>query len=208
MEFIKTILKGGFLVLLPLLLFIMLLTEIVGLVVSLATPLANLFPAGTFSDPQAPVLLAIILLLVSSFFIGLAMKSKLAVNLGEWATKKTLGRLPIYHFVKNFVDGLLGVEEKGSFLPGLLDAGNGQREICYIVEDHGDGELTIMVPWAPTAFSGSIKIVPQSHVTLVKGKLGEASMVLSHLGLGACKLIKPNLPQSRADQLADQKGVE
>lgn len=192
MDFFKTMLKGGFLILLPLLLFFMLLTEIVDMVIGLATPLADLFPAGIFDDPQYPVALAIILLLAVSFLIGLAMKSRIATRFGTWLAEKTVGKLPIYRFVKNLVDGLLGAEDKANFKPALINSGEGQREFCYIVEDHGDGELTILVPWAPASFAGSVKIVPKNQVQELDASLGDASLILNHLGLGACKLIKPN----------------
>ncbi len=194
MAFLTTIFKGGFLILLPLLLFFMLLTEIIQMVVGLATPLADLFPAGLFDDPQYPVALAIILLLAVSFVIGLAMKSQAAGRLGKWVEQKTVGKLPIYRFVKNLVEGLLGAEDKASFKPGLIESGEGQREFCYIVEDHGDGELTILIPWAPAGFAGAVKIVPKSTVQALDATLGDASLVMNHLGLGACKLIKPNIP--------------
>ena len=61
LSFFKLTAQGGLLVLLPLLLFLILLMEIVDLVVGLATPIAGLFPAGTFEDPQHPVALAVIL---------------------------------------------------------------------------------------------------------------------------------------------------
>lgn len=201
MSLITTTLKGGFLVLLPLLLFIMMLTKIIELFIGLATPLADLFPAGIFDDPQYPVALAIILLLGASFFIGLAMKSQMATRLGKWFEEKTFGRLPIYKFVKSLIDSFLGPEDDRVFKPALFDTGGGQSEFCYIVEDHGDGDLTIMVPWAPTAFSGSVKIVPKSLVTPIESTLGDASMVLSHLGIGACQLIKQKAPQASIEVL-------
>lgn len=192
MSFFTTIFKGGFLILLPLLLFFMLLSEIVDMVIGLATPLADLFPKGLFDDPQYPVALALILLLAASFVIGLAMKSSAAIRMGNWVEEKTVGKLPIYRFVKNLVDGLLGAEDKASFKPALIECGEEQREFCYIVEDHGDGELTILVPWAPASFAGSVKIVQKSQVQELDQGLGDASLVLNHLGLGACKLIKSN----------------
>lgn len=194
MAFLTTIFKGGFLILLPLLLFFMLLSEIVDMVIGLATPLADLFPKGLFDDPQYPVALAIVLLLAASFVIGLAMKSSAAIRMGNWVEEKTIGKLPIYRFVKNLVEGLLGAEDKASFKPALIECGEGQREFCYIVEDHGDGELTVLVPWAPAAFAGSVKIVKKSQVKELDEGLGDASLVLNHLGLGACKLIKPTKP--------------
>ena len=51
----------GLLVLLPILLFFLLLMEIIELVVGLATPIADLFPEGTFGDMQHPVALEYVL---------------------------------------------------------------------------------------------------------------------------------------------------
>ena len=134
MSIIKTILQGGFLILLPILLFVMVMTEVITLVIGLATPLVDLFPPGTFGDPRFPSLLAIFMLLAVSFLIGLTMKLKIVATFGCWIEQKTVGKLPIYRLVKNLVDGLLGAEEKGTFKPALLDVGRGNRQFCYIVE--------------------------------------------------------------------------
>ncbi len=195
MSLITRILKGGFLVLLPLLLLILLLTQIAQLVVTIATPLADLFPAGTFDNLLFhPIVMAIILMLATSFVIGLTMESQMASRLGKWLVEKTLGRLPIYQFVKSLIDGFLGAEKDGVIKPALLDTGGGQRGFCYIVEDHGDGDLTIMVPEAPSGFAGLVKIVPKSLVTPIESNLGNTSKVLSHLGIGACQLTKQKAP--------------
>ena len=133
LTFIKLTALGGLLVLLPVLLFILLLMEIVQMVVGLATPIAALFPAGTFDDPKYPVALAVILLFGASLLIGIAMKSRAAQDLGKWIEKKTVDKLPLYRFVKSLVSGLVGAEKAGRFKPALFDAGNGQREIVYLV---------------------------------------------------------------------------
>ena len=200
MSLITMMLKGGLLVLLPLLVSFLLIMEMAQLVVAIATPLADLFPAGTFDKLLFhPIVMAIILLLATSFMIGLFMKSKTAVHLGKWFEEKSLDRLPIYPFVKRLIYGLLGAEEEGDFNPALLDTGGGQRVFCYIVEDHGDGDLTIIVPSAPSAFSGLVKIVPKSLVTPIESKLSNTSKVLSQLGIGACQLIKQKAPQTSTE---------
>ena len=58
-----------------------------------------------------------------------------------------------------------------------------------MVEDHGDGQLTVLVPWAPTAFSGFVKIVGKDRVEFLDANLGEASKVLSHWGVGTHDLL-------------------
>jgi uncharacterized membrane protein len=180
----------GLLVLLPFLLFILLLMEIVNLLVGLATPIADFFPAGTFDDPEHPVALAVILLFGASLLIGLALKSDTASRLDNWIQEKTLEKLPLYRFVKSMVAGLLGAEKSASFKPGLFDAGNGTKEIVYVIEDLGDGTLTALFPYAPTGFAGPIKIVPQASVESVDASLGDVSLVLNHMGLGVGRLLK------------------
>ena len=191
LSFLKLAALGGLLVLLPILLFILLLMEIVQMVVGLATPIADLFPAGTFDDPKYPVALAVILLFGASLIIGIAMKSNAATRLGNWIQEKTLDKLPIYRFVKTLVAGLVGAEKTGGFKPALVDAGNGQREIVYVVEDLGDGDLTALFPHAPTGFAGQVKIVAKDRITPLDASLGDVSLVMNHMGLGAGRLLKP-----------------
>ena len=191
LSFLKLAAQGGLLVLLPILLFILLLTEIVQMVVGLATPIADLFPAGTFDDPKYPVALAVILLFGASLLIGIVMKSNAATRLGNWIQEKTLDKLPIYRFVKTLVAGLVGAEKTGSFKPALFDAGNGQREIVYVVEDLGDGDLTALFPHAPTGFAGQVKIVAKDRIAPLDATLGDVSLVFNHMGLGAGRLLKP-----------------
>jgi uncharacterized membrane protein len=190
LTFFKLTALGGLLVLLPVLLFVLLLMEIVQMVVGLATPIAGMFPAGTFDDAKSPVVLAVTLLAGASLLIGIAMRSSAAQRLGNWIQEKTLNKLPIYRFVRTLVSGLVGAEKKGSFKPALFDAGNGQREIIYLVEDLGDGGFTALFPHAPTGFAGPVKIVAKDRIAPLDASLGDVSLVMNHMGLGAGKLLK------------------
>lgn len=190
LAFIKITAQGGLLVLLPILLFILLLMEIIELVVVLAAPIAGLFPQGTFDDPKHPILLSVILLTGVSLIIGIAMKSKAAQNLGNWVEKKTLSKLPIYRFVKALVHGLISAEKSSGFKPALLNAGNDQQEIVYLVEDLGNGQCAVLSPRAPSGFAGPVKIVAKDRLTPMDAGLGDVSLVLNHMGLGIGKLLK------------------
>lgn len=189
LEFFKLTALGGLMVLLPILLLILLLNEVFALLVGLATPIADLFPKGTFEDPQHPVLLALILLTAVSFLIGLAVKSEGAKRLGNWVESKTIGRMPMYHFVKQLVSGLLTAEETAGFKPALMADVNGAKRFVYIVERHADGNLTILVPRAPAAFAGVVQIISENQVEPIDASLGDISLVQNHLGLGAEHLL-------------------
>ena len=67
---------------LPLLLLYLVLTEVVQLVVLLATPITDLFPVGTFDKIEHPVLLALVLILVVSFVHGLALRLAILRRVG------------------------------------------------------------------------------------------------------------------------------
>jgi hypothetical protein len=48
-----------------------------------------------------------------------------------------------------------------------------------VVDDHGDGQLTVPVPWAPTPIAGQVKIVGSNHVEMLDAKLGDVINALS-----------------------------
>jgi hypothetical protein len=74
---------GRVFVLLPLLIFYLLLSELLGLVVALATPIADLFPKGTFDNLSNPVVVAILLLIGVSFIFGLVLRSRMLARMGS-----------------------------------------------------------------------------------------------------------------------------
>lgn len=191
-DFLKITLGGGELVLLPLLLFYMLLSEILGLVVALATPIADLFPKGTFDDVNATVIMAVLLIAGVSFIFGLALRSTLLRRFGSWIENTILGHLPIYKAVKSLSRGLAGAKEDGVFKPAILTSSDGSREIVYQIEEHDDGQVTILVPWSPTSFAGSIKIMSRERIELLSASLGDTSAVLSNWGVGAKDLMSKN----------------
>lgn len=189
LDFLKTSLIGGLFVLLPLLLFYLLFTELLQLVVVLATPIADLFPKGTFDQVTEHVLLAFILIIGVSFILGLAVRFMILRRAGLWIESTVLGRLPIYNAVKSLSRGLVGAKDETAFRPAVLNSAEDQREIVYVIEDHGDGNLTVMVPWAPASFSGQVKIMAADRIQMLDATLDEVSRALSFWGVGIRHLL-------------------
>lgn len=187
--FIKTSLVGGLFVLLPLVLFYLLLSELLELVVALATPIADLFPKGTFDQENMPVLMGLVLIVGASFVFGLALRSAALRRSGLWVERTLLGRLPLYNAVKSLARGLVGAQEETAFRSAVLHSSDGEREIVYVIEEHGDGQVTVLVPWAPASFAGPVKIVGSDRIEILDASVGEASKVLGHWGVGARDLV-------------------
>ena len=149
----STMLKGLF-ILLPILLLFLLLAEIFQLLVALATPLADLiFPPDVLENVKEEVLLAILLLLGFSLLVGLLANSIIGRQWGAQLERNTLGRIPLYRAVKRLTSGFSDAGGDEAFLPGLLNSAAGEQDLVFVIEDHGNGKLTVMMPWAPAATS-------------------------------------------------------
>jgi uncharacterized membrane protein len=75
-----------------------------------------------------------------------------------------------------------------------LVSADGQRQIAYLVEEHGDGQVNVMLPRAPTPLSGSVRIVRREQVELLNVRLTEVTRVLSHWGVGARDMLHQARP--------------
>lgn len=51
---------------------------------------------------------------------------------------------------------MLSPAQTESFRPALFKGEADDRVPAYVIEEHADGKLTILLPWAPTAFAGSL----------------------------------------------------
>jgi len=183
-EFLKTTALGGLFVLLPVLLLYLVLAETLELVVALATPIADLFPEGTFDKITSPVIIALILIVGVSFLVGLGLRLGVARRLGRSIELSVLNHLPMYNVLKSLTLGFTEAGENAAFRPAVLMSQDGCRELAYVVEDHNDGNVTVLLPWAPMAFTGSVKIVNRERIETLDVNLGEFTKVLSHWGVG------------------------
>jgi len=187
--FLKTTAMGGLFVLLPILLLYLLISEALDLIVAVATPIADLFPKGTFEKVEFPVIVGLVLILGVSFLIGLGLRSEKGRGLGRWIERTVLGRLPAYNALKSLTTGFAGAGKDGAFKAAVMTSSDGERELAYVIEDHGEDHLTVLLPWAPAAFADSVKIVDRNRIKVLEANLGDVSRILGQWGVGARELL-------------------
>jgi uncharacterized membrane protein len=187
MKFLKTTLLGGLFVLLPLMLLWVGIKEIGGLLELMATPiadlLADLFPPGVFEDLTAPGVVATFLIIAVSLILGLAAKSAWLSSIGRKIEHTVLNKVPMYRMLKIISSSLIG-SDSSDVLPALIVDGSGGGEPCYMIEKHKDGRATVLLPWSPASFAGSVKVVQQSDLQYLNCSLDEFSRSLSQIGVG------------------------
>ena len=183
-DLIKTSILGGALVLVPLLIVYMLISELVELIIALVFPILELLPGNFvdwFGDPVYPAIIALVCI---SFLAGLAMRSSTVNSISTKIERDFLNKIPMYRAVTKLTRGALGEKGKRVFGCGILELTPGVREIVYIAEDPGNGYLTILTPLSPTGFNGPLKIVESDKVERISASVGEASIAISEWGVG------------------------
>ncbi len=198
MNFLKTTVLGGLFILLPLMLLWIGLKEIGGLLAVMATPIADifadLFPAGFFDNLTAPGVVAFFLIVGASFILGLAAKSDWLTNIGRSIEKSVLNKVPMYRMLKIISSALIDSASENVF-PGLIKDGKGGGDPCYVIENHKDGRATVLLPWSPASFAGSIKVVQQSNLEYLSCSLDDYARSLSQIGVGVEECMNEKPPE-------------
>ena len=189
-RFIKNAIVRGLVFLIPVVVLYITLRELFEIMIGFATPIADLFPKGTFTEEDATELIAGILILLAAFLLGLIWSIRPSRVAAQWLEDKTLNRVPMYRMMKSLVAAFLDLEGEKSFQPAQLKHTDGTIEPVYIIEAHGEDMYVIMQPWTPTPFAGSVKVVPRERVEPVPVTLDEFSIALTHFGLGLSETMK------------------
>lgn len=191
---IKTTILNGLLVLLPLLLLIVIIKEFFELIIGLATPIADLFPRDTIESIHETTILAVLLILGSAFLIGVLAKVPLAATIGGYLESRILNKIPVYIPLKTLLHALLGAESTRAYQPAFIHGTSGELEPAYIIEDTGRPRITVLVPWTPNSFAGSLRLVPRDRVHKVELTFDQFSLSIGHYGLGLSELL-PEAPE-------------
>ena len=188
-KFFKSSFLTGLLILLPLLLLFLVFKELVELLVTVATPIADLFPVGTFDTEHQTELLAALLIICTALIIGILAKIPASRAAGRYIGERTVEKLPFYRMLNTVASAFLNTNESTSFKPALIREDSGDMTPAYIVEDQGRPRIVVLLPWSPMAFSGAIKLVPRERVQELPLTLDKFSLSLSNYGLGLLEIL-------------------
>ncbi len=200
-EFIKNALIKGLVILIPVVILYITIKEIFGMMVGLATPIADLFPEGTFDHALETEIIAALLIIGTALLLGILASIKPSRIFGSYLESKLLNTLPMYRMLKSLVSAFLNLEDEESFKPAFLRAENGSLEPVYVVEDRSDEFSVVMSPWTPTPFAGTIKLVLSRNVELVPVTLDEFSLALTHFGLGMSDVLQKKIDAEQTQSL-------
>lgn len=183
MKFLKSTLFTGLYVLLPVLLLGLGLAEIGGLLAEMVDPIADMFPSDYFDDVHWPGVVAALLIVATSILLGLFARIPYVAKLASKFEAAVLFRIPMYKMLKIISSALIDTDTS-KVSPAILKSDGGGGDPCYVMEEHENGMATILLPWSPASFAGSIKVVPRSGLQYLGCSVDEYSRSISFMGVG------------------------
>jgi len=196
-NFIKTSLLGGLVVMLPITILGFFFKWLFRLVTDLIQPLTD-YASRLYPFPEIVAdMLVIVIILLSCFFIGVVVSTKLGNFLHQTFDDVLQKLAPGYRMVKEVVVQLLGSSENSPFRNGMVArvrifGMDSPTEVTALVVDRSDPDVfTVFVPTGPNPTSGNIFHVNKEQVTLYPDiKLDSTMRTVIACGAGSGELFK------------------
>ena len=183
-EFLGNVLVGGVLIVLPIYLAVLVLLKGMQSVVGLVRPLAALLPESW----PAENLLALALVLVVCFFVGIGVRTRWGRRLRERMEKSLFERLPGYGLLRSLTQRLAGDSEESAWEPALVELEDALVP-AFIIEELDDGRFTVFVPSVPTPFAGAVYVLSRERVHVVDVPFTQAVRSVSRWGSGSREMV-------------------
>ena len=190
-EFCKSAVIGGLLVVLPLAIFLFVLTWVFGLVRTGIGPVTALVMENSPLQGVVVDVLVVTLLIAVCFAVGVLVRTKLGKWIYSILEAKVLLKAPGYSLIKETVAQFLG-NKKSPFSSVALAQiyGNDTMVSAFITDEHEDGSYTVFVPTGPNPTSGNIYHLPSQYVHPVDVPIEEMMRSVISCGAGSSALIK------------------
>jgi uncharacterized membrane protein len=192
LEFLKTAVLGGALVVLPVWLTVLLLLKAVLQLQIFVKPVSTALPEGV----GHPRVLAVLVLLALCFVVGALVRTAIGRQVRRAVERSLLERLPGYTTLRNVAAQLGDMENARGFQPALVEVEEALAP-AFIIEEHPDGRYTIFVPSAPTPAAGAIYIMDRARVHPIDVPLTTVFRVVTKWGTGAGELLAA-MPSGKA----------
>jgi uncharacterized membrane protein len=190
--FLKAMIVGGVLFLLPVALVLMVLNHALQLAAKVAEPISNslnLDRLGGLGGIGAATVLAVLVLVFISFVAGIVARTNFGVRITRWFENSLLGGMPQYQMMKSMAEGLTQVESASGVKPALVSI-EGGWQIGYLLEPLDGGWVAVFLPQAPTPMSGNVMYFPADRVRPLGITMVQAMAIVKHIGIGSGEALR------------------
>jgi uncharacterized membrane protein len=200
-EFSKTTLIGGILIILPIYVSILLLAKAINGLLAVVGPITASLPVIV----EFRQLAAILVLVAICFITGLLARTGPGARAKNAFEEAVLSKLPGYGLLRGLTGRIAGQADEPAFAPALVEIEEALVP-ALIIEELKDGSYTVLVPSVPTPMAGALYILPRERVHPVDVSFTTALKVFTKWGAGAGEFVQamrpPSAPPSKDPTIA------
>lgn len=185
---LRDLLIDGVLLVLPVAATVYLLQKLFGSLLNVLSPITHLMPKGHYFGMAALDLAAIALLIVSLIALGAFARSAPGTRVAQSLERIVLAKIPGYLVIKSIAADMSSAERDTGMRPALV-AFDDNTVLGFVVEEAGAGGMvTVFIPDAPAAASGSVVLVLRERVQLLEVATSSAMHAMKQRGIGLQQL--------------------
>ena len=195
-SFIWLSILGGFAVVLPVLLFLVIFGWLFSTVASLIAPATALLTDRSDINEWLAILLVMAGFMGLCFVIGLMLRTRLGGWLHDKVDSWLVKLAPGYKTIREVVSQLMGGDETNLLngepaLAKIYGPDSPVSVTAIVTSRHSNGDFTVFVPTAPIPTSGITYHLPASCVTILEGVSVEQAMrTIISCGSGSAELLE------------------
>jgi len=191
--FVKQTLIGGFLVLMPLVVVLILVGKAFALLKGFGEAVAAKAPAGLDNLPLATIL-AIVFFAGLCYALGRMVAPMLDLAHGTKVERTILNRIPGYEILRGIAIAMFGLEGAEGVKPALLKREDGVMELVLAIEALPGDRHVVFLPECPAPMTGPILVVDDRLLVFLPVNTVSALKVFSRWGAGTGDLLSARDP--------------
>jgi uncharacterized membrane protein len=186
---VKRILQGIFF-LVPVALTGLLFAKLFSVLQSLLHPLLKPMEDITIIGLALKELIAMLVLLVICFLIGLLASTKPAKNFINRIERSVLKLVPGYDFIKSLGLSFTGVKEKNTEI--VLVKVTNAWQLAFLIEQVDENLYAVFIPAVPSMWSGELYYINRERIKETSITKKQAMNCIRQLGFGSAEIMKNN----------------
>jgi uncharacterized membrane protein len=202
-SFLKTSLLGGLVVILPATILVSVSLWLFGLITNWIKPLSDTLRSYSEYNDLITDFIAISLIIISCFFVGVLVRTRLGGFLFRTIENRILQLMPGYSMIKETVLQVFANRDESPFSSVALAQvyGNDTLATVFITDKHADGSFTVFMPTGPNPTSGLIFHLKGEYVHPVAIPVQDAMRSIISCGAGTHRLIQQHLDISGIEEV-------
>lgn len=190
-QFIRTTFVGGFLIVLPIVILLIVLNWLFATLTDYIRPITNILIQTARVNEFVASFFAVVFIVLVFFLVGLLVKTEIGKVSFQAFEDKFLAKIFGYRIIKETVLQIFGEEKKVFRAVALVKLfGNDTLMTAFVTDEHSDGSYTVFIPSGPAPTAGFVYHVQKEQITIIDIPVDQALRTILSLGAGSKKLIE------------------